>query len=77
MGIDVAKIMDGYPVDDLIRAIANRKMDAAARILKGHCERFLNSDTGCDLVNSLLEDWEQDARDAAAEAKFDGRHDEF
>ena len=75
-GVDITNIMDGEVIDDLLLAIASKRYDRAARILKRHCESYLSSETGEKLIEAVQDDWDQESRDAAAEAKHDGWNDD-
>lgn len=51
---DIAKILDGYPVDDLILASAKQDSDEVKRILKSHVDRFLQTEEGQRLIDDKV-----------------------
>lgn len=64
---DIAKILDGEVVDDLIRACARRDQDEVSRILKSHVDRFIQSEEGQRLVDLKASEIRQDRYEIAME----------
>jgi len=51
---DIAKIMDGYPCDEIILLLAKGNYELARDLLKHHVERFMVDDYGQDLIDLYL-----------------------
>jgi len=56
MGVDLPYVMDGEPVDTLLRLTAERRHDEAIDWLRVFVKRFIEGETGQKLVYSFLAD---------------------
>ena len=70
---DIAKILDGYPVDDLILASARQDHDEVKRILKSHVERFLQTEQGQRLIDDKVYELRMDRQPAHVDYLIDMR----
>lgn len=69
--IDVAKILDGHNVDELLLLIAREKYNAAREWLRSHVERFMLTDLGEEIIDAFIREDEQMRRDADIDARID------
>lgn len=71
LGVDITYVMDGEPLDALLRLVAERRDDDARDWLRPFVKRFIEGETGQKLVDSFLADERARQIDSAMDAKTD------
>lgn len=56
LSVDITYVMDGEPLDALLRLVTERRDDAARDWLRPFVKRFIEGETGQKLVDSFLAD---------------------
>ena len=71
-GVDICTVLDGEPVDDLLRYLVNRKTDEAMDWLERRVIDYVSRNE--ELVELYRMDEEERMRDSAIDAEIDRRY---
>lgn len=73
LGVNLAYVMDGEPMDECIQLIAEHRDDDARDWLRSFVKRFIDGETGQKLVDYLIKEDQERRRDSMIDAEIHRR----